>query len=101
MSIENLIKSSLLSLKANKLRVFLTMIGIIIGISSVVVVLSIGDGLKEQVSKTTGKVNANKVTVSFYSESPEADLSSVEPFIENDIYDLKHIDGVEKVEKPK
>ena len=101
MSIENLIKSSLLSLKANKLMVFLTMIGIIIGISSVVVVLSIGDGLKEQVSKTTGKVNANKVTVSFYSENPEADLSSVEPFIENDIYDLKHIDGVEKVEKPK
>ncbi|MEF9992294.1 MAG: ABC transporter, partial [Peptostreptococcaceae bacterium] len=44
MSIKNLIKSALLSLKANKLRVFLTMIGIIIGISSVVVVLSIGDG---------------------------------------------------------
>lgn len=101
MSIENLIKSSLLSLKANKLRVFLTMIGIIIGISSVVVVLSIGDGLKAEVSKTTGKVNANKVTVNFYSENPGEDISSIEPFLENDIYDLKHIDGVEKVEKPK
>ena len=49
MSIKNLIKSSLLSLRANKLRVFLTMIGIIIGISSVVVVLAMGDGLKAKV----------------------------------------------------
>lgn len=101
MSIKNLIKSSLLSIKANKLRVFLTMIGIIIGISSVVVVLSIGDGLKAEVSKTTGKVNANKVNVTFYPENFDEDISSIDPFIDNDIYDLKKVDGVEKVEKPK
>ncbi len=101
MSLENLIKSSLLSLKANKLRVFLTMIGIIIGISSVVVVLSIGDGLKAQVSKATGETNANKVTVSFIPENYGEDISSIEPFIQDDIYNLKEIDGVEKVEKSK
>ncbi|WP_250673089.1 ABC transporter permease [Paraclostridium ghonii] len=100
MSIKNLIKSSLLSLKANKLRVFLTMIGIIIGISSVVVVLSIGDGLKANVSETTGKVNANKVNVSFYPENFGEDVSSMNPFMDNDIYDLKKVEGVEKVEKP-
>lgn len=101
MSIKNLIKSSLLSIKANKLRVFLTMIGIIIGISSVVVVLSIGDGLKAQVSETTGKVNANKVNVTFYPENFDEDISSMDPFVDNDIYDLKKVDGVEKAEKPK
>ncbi|MGL5642516.1 MAG: ABC transporter permease [Paraclostridium sp.] len=101
MSIKNLIKSALLSLKANKLRVFLTMIGIIIGISSVVVVLSIGDGLKAQVSKATGKANANKVNVTFTPENYGEDISSMQPFVENDIYDLREINGVEKVEKPK
>lgn len=101
MSIENLIKSSLLSLKANKLRVFLTMIGIIIGISSVVVVLSIGDGLKAQVSKTTGKVNANKISINFIPENFEDNSSTSEAFTDNDIYDLKALDGIEKVEKAK
>lgn len=100
MSIKNLIKSSLLSLKANKLRVFLTMIGIIIGISSVVVVLSIGDGLKANVSEATGKVNANKVSVNFYPEDFNQDISSLETFTDRDMYDLKKIEGVEKVEKP-
>lgn len=98
MSIENLIKSALLSLKANKIRVFLTMIGIIIGISSVVVVLSIGDGLKAQVSKVTGKSNANKINVSFTPENFSQDISSIKPFLETDIYELKQIEGVEKVE---
>ncbi|GAA0702004.1 ABC transporter permease [Paraclostridium ghonii] len=100
MSIKNLIRSSLLSLKANKLRVFLTMIGIIIGISSVVVVLSIGDGLKANVSEATGKVNANKLSVNFYPENFNQDISSLETFTDRDIYDLKKVDGVEKVEKP-
>lgn len=101
MSIKNLIKSSLLSLKANKLRVFLTMIGIIIGISSVVVVLSIGDGLKAHVSESTGKVDANKVNLSFSPDNQDQPLSSIQPFTENDIYDLKHLDGIQKVERPK
>lgn len=100
MSIKNLIRSSLLSLKANKLRVFLTMTGIIIGISSVVVVLSISDGLKANVSEATGKVNANKLSVNFYPEDFEQDISSLEIFTDRDIYDLKKVDGVEKVEKP-
>lgn len=99
MSLENLIKSSLLSLKANKLRVFLTMIGIIIGISSVVVVLSIGDGLKAQVSKSTGDTKSNKINVAFSPENYEEDISSIEPFNQDDIYSLKKVDGVEKVKK--
>ena len=101
MSIKNLIKSSLLSIKANKLRVFLTMIGIVIGISSVVVILSIGDGLKAEVSETTGKINANKVNAVFYPENYNQDISSLDIFVENDIYDLRKVDGVEKVEEPK
>lgn len=101
MSIKNLIKSALLSLRANKLRVFLTMIGIIIGISSVIVVLSIGDGLKTQVSKATGETKSNKVNMNFVPENFGQDISSIQPFREDDLYNLKEIDGVEKVEKAK
>ena len=52
MSIINLIKTSLYSIKAHKLRVFLTMIGIIIGISSTVAIKSIGDGLSEYITSS-------------------------------------------------
>ena len=39
--------SALQSIKANKMRSFLTMLGIIIGISSVITIVSIGQGGKE------------------------------------------------------
>ncbi|MGQ4818689.1 ABC transporter permease, partial [Enterococcus faecium] len=47
--IANLFVSTFLSLKAHKLRVFLTMVGIIIGITSVVTISALGEGMKRQV----------------------------------------------------
>ncbi|MPQ42429.1 ABC transporter permease [Clostridium tarantellae] len=98
MSIIDLLKTSLYSLKFHKLRAFLTMIGIIIGISSVVTILSIGDGLKEDVVKSSEKSNANKIGIKFQSENREANKKLVEPFEQNDLYTIKNIQGVEKVE---
>ena len=40
-----LIKSAIQSLKANKKRSFLTIIGIMIGIAAVIAILGIGDGI--------------------------------------------------------
>ncbi len=57
MTITESIKSSLLSMKAHKLRSFLTMLGMIIGISSVVIVMSVGAGAQSLILnqfKTTG-----------------------------------------------
>lgn len=99
MSIINLIKTSFYSLKRHKVRLFLTMIGIIIGISSVVTILSIGDGLKKQVndSATTGSIN--KISVMFSPEEAGNNVSKFsEPFSDEDIEEMKKIDGVEKVE---
>ena len=48
--IEN-IKLAVTSIKSNKMRSFLTMLGIIIGISSVIAITSIGDSAKATVSK--------------------------------------------------
>ncbi|MDP4177782.1 MAG: ABC transporter permease [Bacillota bacterium] len=98
MSIINLIRTSLYSIKSHKLRVFLTMIGIIIGISSVVTILSIGSGLKAEVNKSMVDTSANKMNVTFQADNIETDTSLMEPFSKSDTYYLKDIEGVEKVE---
>lgn len=98
MNLWELINSVLLSLRTHKLRVFLTMIGIIIGISSVVVILSIGEGLKAQVSQSTNDTGVNNITINF----EPSDLNSTTvftPFDYKDFQDLKNIDGVEQVIK--
>lgn len=98
MSITNLIRTSIYSLKSHKLRVFLTMIGIIIGISSVVTILSIGNGLKAEVNKSMVDTSANKISVTFQADNAYADLSLMEPFSKTDTYYLQSAEGVEKVE---
>ena len=44
------IKIALMNIRSNKGRSVLTMLGIIIGITSVIMIISIGDGVKGQVS---------------------------------------------------
>jgi len=60
---ENL-KMAFVSLRNAKLRSFLTMLGIIIGVSAVVSILAIGAGVKKAVQdQITGVVNANAITI--------------------------------------
>ncbi len=58
------IKSALSSISNNKGRSFLTMLGIIIGISAVLTVLIIGDGMKETVNSEMDTIGATTVSVS-------------------------------------
>ena len=94
MSIVDLIKTSLYSIKAHKLRVFLTMIGIIIGISSTVTVKSIGDGLSNYVVNSMEQTNANDYVIYFQSNFSY----STEDFTDDDISKIEKIEGVTKVE---
>lgn len=99
MSIMNLIKTSISSIKAHKLRVFLTMIGIIIGISSVVTILSVGDGLKAEVNRSMEGTSANKYNITFTPENSGVNVSVVEYFNKSDIEEIKRISKVQKVEE--
>lgn len=56
------VKMALDNIRANKGRSFLTMLGIIIGITSVVTIVSIGNGLKKDVLDASSQQN-NTVTV--------------------------------------
>ncbi len=55
---ENL-KFAFSSIMAHKMRSFLTMIGIIIGVSSVVVIMALGDSMSRQVNKNMTKSQKN------------------------------------------
>ena len=59
MNLTNLTKIALKALNNNKLRCFLTMLGIIIGVASVITMLAIGQGskrsIREQISEMGSK----------------------------------------------
>ena len=61
--IENLMMA-LESIRSNKMRSFLTMLGIIIGISSVITVISLGSGGKNSITNKFEEMGANNITVS-------------------------------------
>lgn len=97
MSIPNLLSTAINSLRSHKLRTFLTMLGIVIGIGSVVTILSIGNGLKVEVLKTSEDTSANKINIYFMPENPEVEINLLEPFGQADIYNLQRLEGVQEV----
>jgi len=60
---ENIILT-LAALRANKMRAMLTMIGIVIGIASVIAIVSIGNSLTTSITTTMESMGANKIMVS-------------------------------------
>jgi putative ABC transport system permease protein len=63
MNIKNLLKIAMNALLRNKLRAFLTMLGIIIGVASVIAMLGIGQGSKLSIQKQIAGMGLNLVTV--------------------------------------
>ena len=63
MSIKNLFKIALNALLRNKFRAFLTMLGIIIGVASVIAMLGIGEGSKVSIQDQIAGMGLNLVTV--------------------------------------
>lgn len=52
---------ALAGLKANKMRSFLTMLGIIIGIASVIAIMTVGDAVNNSVTSSMGDIGANNI----------------------------------------
>jgi putative ABC transport system permease protein len=63
MSIKNLLKIALNALLRNKFRAFLTTLGIIIGVASVIAMLAIGEGSKVSIQQQIAGMGLNLVTV--------------------------------------
>ena len=54
---------ALLSMNAHRMRTFLTMLGIIIGIASVVTVVALGNGSQKQILENISGLGTNTITV--------------------------------------
>lgn len=85
-----LIKMAIKSIVSNKLRAFLTMLGMIIGVSSVIILVSISQGSSKQISDQIGELGTNLLTVNFYN----TDSTSLK---EKDLTTLKELNGVKDV----
>ncbi|MGH4117698.1 ABC transporter permease [Clostridium sp.] len=72
MNIFESIKTALTSIKANKMRAFLTMLGIIIGISSVITIVSLGQGGQLAITGEFAKLGAASVTVKVSGEEAQS-----------------------------
>lgn len=63
MKIGNLFKIALKALNNNKMRCFLTMLGIIIGVASVITMLAIGQGSKDSIKKQISEMGSNMIMI--------------------------------------
>lgn len=63
MNFANLLKIALKALNNNKLRCFLTMLGIIIGVASVITMLAIGQGSKNSIKDQISEMGSNMIMV--------------------------------------
>lgn len=59
----NLFKIAIRALANNKLRAFLTMLGIIIGVASVIAMLAIGQGSKRSIQKQISEMGSNMIMI--------------------------------------
>ena len=63
MKLFNLIRIALRALQRNKLRAFLTMLGIIIGVAAVIAMVAIGQGSKQSIQDQLSSMGSNMITI--------------------------------------
>ncbi|MET3317965.1 ABC transporter permease [Peribacillus butanolivorans] len=90
MNLSESMKMAIRSIKTNKVRAFLTMLGIIIGVASVIVLVSIGQGSSQSVQEEINSLGTNLLTVSV------SDTDSVE-LTDDTIEQFKDLSGISEV----
>lgn len=63
MNIHNLLKIALKALNNNKMRCFLTMLGVIIGVGAVIAMLAIGQGSKNSIKAQISEMGSNMIMI--------------------------------------
>jgi putative ABC transport system permease protein len=92
MSFFNLFRIALKALQRNKLRAFLTMLGIIIGVASVISMVAIGQGSKQSIQKQLSGMGSNMIIIrpnSNVSAGVRLDATSVQTLTMDDVKALQ------------
>lgn len=90
--IEN-IYSALSGIMGNKMRSLLTMFGIVVGISSVIMIVSVGEGYKESMNKDFEKMGLDRLTFSVNREGNKV-IEDVDVLTYEDVKLVRKIPGV-------
>ena len=61
-------RQALQNVWSNKLRTFLTMLGIIIGVMAVIVIVGLGNGMMDMMKESFAELGTNTITVSVWSQ---------------------------------
>ncbi len=69
------VRLALFSLKANKMRALLTMLGIIIGISSVIAIMTVGQSLTYTMTESMSSLGVNNITVALQQKPQEEETT--------------------------
>ena len=100
MKFKVLILSALRNLKRNKNRSFLTMLGIIIGIASVITIVALGNAYKDKLIKDMTGENSGeiKLQANFANKDMKIDMSNQAIFSNLEKKSIEKLDQVDKVE---
>lgn len=93
------IKTALLSIWSNKVRSVLTVLGIVIGVASVTILVSLGQGLKNDVSGLIRGFGSNLMFVVAGKVDTKGGTQATNPanFVAGDILTLDDIEAIKKV----
>jgi len=103
-AIRSNLKMAYASVRTNRWRSFLTMFGIIIGVASVVTVVSIGQGIKHQVSGEIDQLGRDLITVrpgELIKRGSNGNVSGVNLFLGSNSFGTLSQDDLEIVDKTK
>src|SRR6202046_3706056 len=92
MSFLNLFRIAMKALQRNKLRAFLTMLGIIIGVASVIAMVAIGQGSKQSIQKQLSGMGSNMIIIrpnSNISAGARLDATTVQTLTLDDVKALQ------------
>ena len=87
------IKMAVHNIMANKGRSFLTMLGIIIGIASVIAIVSVGEGTKNQMNSEIDDIGGGQIDISVSDEAQ----TDEEWITADDVEAIRAVDGIEGV----
>jgi putative ABC transport system permease protein len=92
MKLFNIIKIAIAAIRRNKMRSFLTMLGIVIGVAAVIAMLAIGQGSNESIRSTISSMGTNLINVMPASQNAggvHQDRSSSQKLTVSDVTFLK------------
>lgn len=97
--LKNYFYEGIISLMGNKLRSFLSILGILVGVAAVIAMLALGSGAQAQVQKSLASLGQNLLVVrsSFSSRGVSLGSDSVTRFTFEDLNALKNLDSVNRV----